>query len=145
MASKPVNPEKEKVVDETVNKFLTQKMGDGSIRIRTGGRVVTAETFWKALKALAESEQEDLEKLPEHLREDWWNSIYCASTVLDSIREDETMPDYDLKAFPDIEVMQEIDEILKEELGLPEGREIVGIKATNEVLLKDIPEQVEND
>lgn len=64
------------VVEESINHYNAEKLSDGTVRVRSGGHVVEAETYYKALELFAASEQEHLEDLPEHLREDQWSSPY---------------------------------------------------------------------
>jgi len=84
-------PEGEEVVDESVSHYLVQKLKNGKVRVRAGGHVVTAETYWKALERLASSEQERLEEKPDHLKDDQWDSIYW--NVTDPRLEDVIQPD----------------------------------------------------
>lgn len=81
----------EEVVDESVSHYLVQKLKNGKVRVKAGGHVVTAETYWKALKRLAETEQEKLEDKPDHLKDDQWDSIYW--NVEDPRLEDVIQPD----------------------------------------------------
>lgn len=58
------------VVDETVNAYEVEKLSDGSVRLKSGGRVVVRPTYFEALQRYAQWMQEHIEDLPEHLRED---------------------------------------------------------------------------
>lgn len=91
--SETARPEGEEVVDESVSHYRVQKLKNGKVRVKAGGHVVTAETYWKALARLAESEQERLEDKPDHLKDDQWDSIYW--NVTDPRLEDVIQPDED--------------------------------------------------
>ena len=69
-------PEGETVVEETINAYVVQKLKNGSVRIRAGGRVVTSPTYFEALESYAQWEQEDIEDSPDHLRPEKRESIY---------------------------------------------------------------------
>lgn len=66
----------EEVVGETINAYRVQKMGDGSVRIKSGGRVSTASTYYEALANYAAWQQREVGDSPDHLREDHESSIY---------------------------------------------------------------------
>lgn len=91
--SETARPGGEEVVDESVSHYRVQKLKNGKVRVKAGGHVVTAETYWKALARLAESEQERLEDKPDHLKDDQWDSIYW--NVTDPRLEDVIQPDED--------------------------------------------------
>lgn len=76
MPDMATNERAEEVVDETINAYRVQKLANGQIRIKSGGRVVHGETYYKALQNYAEWEQADLEDSPQHLRKDHWDSIH---------------------------------------------------------------------
>jgi len=66
---------REEVVDESVSHYRVQKLASGSVRVRSGGHVVTAATYYEALARFAESEAEQIEEAPEHLKDDKRESI----------------------------------------------------------------------
>jgi len=70
------------VESETINAYRVQKLSDGSVRIKAGGYVVTGPTYFEALERYAQYNQEQLERLPDHLREDHRESIYDGAIPL---------------------------------------------------------------
>ena len=68
---------------ETVNAYRVQKLSDGSVRIKSGGRVVVDDTYYGALERYAVGEKTDVENLPDHLRKDRESSIYDGYIQLD--------------------------------------------------------------
>ena len=73
---KPLRATAETVEEETINAYRVQKLATGSIRIQSGGRVITAPTYYEALERYAAWGREDVEESPEHLRPDKRASIY---------------------------------------------------------------------
>lgn len=73
------------VVEETINAYRVQKLDDGNVRIKSGGHVVTASTYFEALSQYAERERFEVETGPEHLRDDKRESIYDGSIPLKSL------------------------------------------------------------
>jgi len=102
-------PEGEEVVDESVSHYRVQKLKNGKVRVKAGGHVVTAETYWKALARLAESEQERLEDKPDHLKDDQWDSIYW--NVTDPRLEDVIQPSPDNRVIVECDVCGETKEM----------------------------------
>jgi len=67
----------EEVEQETINAYRVQKLSNGNVRIKSGGYVVTAPTYFEALEKYAQYNQEQIEEhLPAHLRERERKSIY---------------------------------------------------------------------
>lgn len=87
------------VVEETINAYRVQKLSDGSIRIRSGGHVVTDTTYYEALKRYAESEYESMMESPEHLRQNKVDSIYDGVIPLHS---------FDSSGFTPEEILDEV-------------------------------------
>lgn len=69
-------PEGEKVVEETINAYRTQKLANGNIRIKSGGHVSTGQTYYEALRRYAEQEQLWIEEAPEQLKGEKEGSIH---------------------------------------------------------------------
>jgi hypothetical protein len=65
----------EVVTDESVSHYRVQKLADGSVRVRAGGHVVGAPTYYEALARFAESEAERIEDAADHLKDDKRESI----------------------------------------------------------------------
>ena len=72
----------EEVVEETINAYRVQKMGNGSVRIKSGGRVSQAPTYYEALENYATWQQREVEDSPDHLRERYESSIYDGVILL---------------------------------------------------------------
>lgn len=58
------------VVEESISHYRVQRLDNGQIRVRKGGHVVHATTYYEALQQFAETEAERIEESPEHLRHD---------------------------------------------------------------------------
>lgn len=64
------------VVDETINAYRVREYDDGTVELRSGGRVVQKQTYFEALEAYAQWEQRRIEDLPTHLRSDHEDRIH---------------------------------------------------------------------
>lgn len=64
------------MTDKSVSHYLVEEMNDGRVKVSAGGTVSIARTYYQALENLAKSQQEHIDDLPDHLREEQKNSIY---------------------------------------------------------------------
>lgn len=83
----------EEVVNETINAYRVQKMADGSVRIKSGGHVSQAPTYFRALENYATWQQQEVEDSPDHLREDRESSIYDGVILLRAGNSDGFTPE----------------------------------------------------
>lgn len=87
------------VVEETINAYRVQRLSDGSVRIKSPGRVVTSSTYFEALERYAQGEQRHIDGLPPHLRSDHRESIRDGFIPLRG---------QDSSAFSPIEILEEV-------------------------------------
>ncbi len=87
------------VEEETINAYRVQRLSDGSIRIKSGGHVVTDSTYFEALQRYAETEYEKMMDSPEHLLEDKLGNIHDGYIPYYS---------YDTSGFTPLEILTEV-------------------------------------
>lgn len=99
MSETAKNPVDETVVEETIAAYRVQRLENGSVRIKSGGYVVTAPTFFEALERYAAYQREHIERLPDHLRPDKRRSIHDGYVPLES---------FDSSGFSPLEILEAV-------------------------------------
>ena len=87
------------VVSKTINAYDVEKFADGTVKLRSGGRVVIGDNYYEVLARYVDGEVGRLEKLPEHLRDDRKSSISDGLIALES---------YDSSGWSPIDILEEV-------------------------------------
>ena len=93
------NAADETVAEETIAAYRVQRLENGSVRIKSGGYVVTAPTFFEALERYAKYQREHIEGLPDHLQPDKRRSIHDGYVPLES---------FDSSGFEPLEILEAV-------------------------------------
>lgn len=117
MSEMTTNAADETVTDETIIAYRVQKLENGSVRIKSGGYVVTAPTLFEALERYAIHQRKHIEDSPDHLKPEKKRSISDGHIPLKSFDSSGFTPLEILKAVtyhPELVILNDIMDELEE-------------------------------